>query len=167
MLQEGAQLKRKVSVNLTEIQEQELKAMSDALGISMNVLLNLLIRYFIYTALNGILTLETLLKKYYKLQKDRNDKKTYKMTLRMKEREFQELCDLANQWLCLPGALVSILVELLIVGIIDINSIWNIQAILQKTPLEGYGNKNKENSTSHGNFRSNAEPKFRSEAVIS
>jgi hypothetical protein len=128
VLQNVKEIKRRVSVNLTDGQKEELKSMSDALGINVNVLLNFLIRYFIYGTANGNLTLESLLIKYQKLQRDTNNK-TRKITLRIKEEEFKKFNVLANQWLYLPGELAGILTELLIAGIIDINSIWNIPSI--------------------------------------
>ncbi|MDR2179711.1 MAG: hypothetical protein LBP21_05350 [Synergistaceae bacterium] len=130
MLQKTEQIKRRVSVNLTARQKRELCAMSDARGIGLSVLVSLLIRYFVYGALSGILTLDTLLKAYQtyqNLQTNRSEKKTYKITLRITEKEFQKLNDLAARWFYLPGELTGILVELLTAGIIDTNSIWDIQ----------------------------------------
>ena len=117
-------------INLTEIQKQSLKGMSEALGISLSLLLTLVIRYFIYGTLNGVLTLDELLRAYQKLQRIRNYKKTCKITLRIEGKEFQEFSNLANQWLYLPGELAGILAELLTVGIIDIDSIWNVQKVI-------------------------------------
>jgi hypothetical protein len=134
MLYETGQTKRRVSVNLTGIQNQELKAMSETLGISLSLLLSLLVRYFIYGTLNGILTLNTLLKEYQKLQRDRNNKKACKANFSITEREFQELNDLANQGFYLPGELAGILAELLLAGIIDTDSIWNISPIRRPMP---------------------------------
>jgi hypothetical protein len=101
--------------------------MADTLGINLSVLLSLLIRYFIFGVLGRIFTLEELLKKYQKLQKDKNGRKTCKITFRIKEREFLKFNVLANQWLYLPGELTGILVELFTAGVISPDDIWNIQ----------------------------------------
>jgi hypothetical protein len=101
--------------------------LSDALGISLNVLMSLLVRYFIYGVFGGELNVEKLLKNHLKLQRDKRSRKTCKMTLRIKESEFRKLDNLANQWFYLPGELTGILVELFTIGVINLNNIWNIQ----------------------------------------
>jgi hypothetical protein len=135
MFQDAEQIKRRVSVNLSGMRKQELKAITDALGIGMSVLLGLLIRYFIHGVLNGTLTLDALLKEYQKLQRGRGGKKTCKITLRIKEEDFQKLNEVGNQWSYLPGELAGILAELLLVKIIDVNDIWNIRE-MQRTTLQ-------------------------------
>jgi hypothetical protein len=143
MSQEAGQKKRRVSVNLSDIQKQELKAISNTLGIGMSALMGLLIRYFIHGVLNRTLTLDALLTKYQKLQRGRGGKKTCKITLRIKEEEFLKINELGNEWSFLPGELAGILAELLIVKIIDVNDIWNIREMqrptLQDVPAESYG----------------------------
>jgi hypothetical protein len=105
--------------------------MAEALGINVSVLLSLLIRYFIIGVLSRIFTLEELLKKYQKLQKGKDGRKTCKITFRIKEKEFLEFNTLANQWLYLPGELTGILVVLLTTGVISPDNIWNIQLPLE------------------------------------
>jgi hypothetical protein len=134
--------RRRVSVNLTNVQKQELKALSGALGISLNILLSLLIRYFIHGVRSGELILEELLQEHQNLQRDRNGKKTGKVTLRIKESEYRELNDLANQWFYLPGELAGILAELFEAGIIDIHRIWNVRPMRRtesRNIQEAYG----------------------------
>jgi hypothetical protein len=133
MLQDTERIKRRVTVNLTDMQRQELKEISEGLGVSLSVLLSLLIRYFIYNVLRGILTLETLLRAYHQLERDRSNKKRCKATLSIYEQEFQDLNKLADHWFYLPGELSGILVELFTAGIIDPDSIWNVHQIGRAT----------------------------------
>jgi predicted DNA-binding protein len=124
---EPIQQKVSMSIHLTEKQKNRLKAISGELGIPVSVLFGLLIRHFINSVFKGTLTFDVIVKSYQKLQNGISEKKTCKITMRLKGEEFQEFSKVASQWLYLPGALARILVELLIVNIIDVNSIWNIQ----------------------------------------
>jgi hypothetical protein len=124
-----------VFVSMNNSQKIVMRRMTSNWGIGMSAVLRRLISYVVYRVFTKRnLTLENLLKEYQKSCTDnnfsgnfsaRNDKKTYKVSVRLSEKDYHELNTLAEQGFYLPGELLSILVELLSAGIIAKHDIWN------------------------------------------
>jgi Arc/MetJ-type ribon-helix-helix transcriptional regulator len=121
-----------VSVSMNESQKDFLREVALDWGISMSAVLRRLISYALHRISEHSLTLEGLLKQYQALHVNtasgdsyaKNDKKTYKTSVRLQEEDYRQLNVLAEHGFYLPGELVSILVELFIAGVVAKNDIW-------------------------------------------
>jgi hypothetical protein len=121
-----------ISVSMNDSQKEVLRRMTVNLGIGTSAVLRRLILYVLHRIFTEhSLTLEILLRHYQGLHTNAaspggfwNDKKTYKTTVRLPGKNYQQLNILAGQGLYLPGKLVSIFIELFIAGVIAEGEIW-------------------------------------------
>jgi hypothetical protein len=123
-----------VSVSMNESQENFLRKAAHDWGISMSAVLRRLIAYALRRIfVERSLTLECLLKQYQAMCENttftdgfsvKNEKKTFKTSVRLLEEDYKKLNVLAEHGFYLPGELVSILIELFVAGVIFKSDIW-------------------------------------------
>ncbi|MDR2179715.1 MAG: hypothetical protein LBP21_05370 [Synergistaceae bacterium] len=132
--EEKGRQKVAVSVNMSDSQKKGLKKMTVDWSIGLSAVLRQLVIYAIRQRTERNFPLGFLMKQYQKIAMNladfnefsaRNEKKTYKVTVRLSEEDYQNFNSLAEEGFYRPGEFLSILVMLFIAKVIDRNKIWD------------------------------------------